>query len=182
MASVGHVVVGLAAGRFLAPRVEGSRLKWSVGLSLLSLAPDLDVIGFAFGIAYGDTWGHRGATHALCFGMLIGVLAGLRALFSRHLSRHQVVAIAIGCGAVWMSHGLLDALTDGGLGAALGWPFTDARLFFPIRPLPVAPLGLGYLSLHGLLVSLEELAWFLPLIVYVLWPQREARSSAPSAP
>ena len=27
--------------------------------------PDLDTIGFSFGIYYGDVWGHRGCTH--CF-------------------------------------------------------------------------------------------------------------------
>ena len=44
------------------------------------------------------------------------------------------------------SHGLLDALTDGGLGAALLWPFSDERFFAPWRPLPVAPIGARFWS------------------------------------
>jgi membrane-bound metal-dependent hydrolase YbcI (DUF457 family) len=38
------------------------------------------------------------------------------------------------------SHGLLDALTNGGLGVALLWPLSDARFFAPLRPIQVAPL------------------------------------------
>jgi len=41
---------------------------------LCSVIPDLDAIGFRFGIHYGDFWGHRGFTHSLIFAAL---LAGL---------------------------------------------------------------------------------------------------------
>jgi len=36
-----------------------------------SVMPDLDVIGFRFGIRYGDFWGHRGFTHSLLFAALL---------------------------------------------------------------------------------------------------------------
>lgn len=70
------------------------------------------------------------------------------------------------------SHGLLDALTDGGLGAALLWPFSNERMFAPVRPLPVAPIGARMLSSRGLYVATVELLWFLPLWAYALWPRR----------
>src|ERR1044071_302595 len=72
MASIGHVAVGRAVARLRANAggarvgagaLAGSMLLWS-GLSML---PDADVIGFAFGVRYGDPWGHRGATHSFVF-------------------------------------------------------------------------------------------------------------------
>jgi inner membrane protein len=40
------------------------------------------------------------------------------------------------------SHGLLDALTDGGLGVAFFSPFEQTRYFFPVRPVAVSPIGI----------------------------------------
>jgi len=73
------------------------------------------------------------------------------------------------------SHGLLDALTNGGRGIALLWPFTNARYFAPWRPIPVAPIGLRFLSSRGLHVALVELALFSPLFVYGLWPRKTSK-------
>jgi hypothetical protein len=66
------------------------------------------------------------------------------------------------------SHGLLDTLTDGGLGCALFWPFDTSRYFAPWRPIPVSPLGLGYLSPYGAFVATVELILFSPLVVFAL--------------
>src|SRR5437870_13917684 len=43
---------------------------WIAGI-LCAMAPDIDVIGFRFGIHYGDFWGHRGFTHSLVFAALL---------------------------------------------------------------------------------------------------------------
>ena len=63
------------------------------------------------------------------------------------------------------SHGLLDALTNGGLGIALLAPFDDGRYFFPWTPVVVSPIGLhGFLTERGLLTLRSELVWlWLPL-------------------
>ena len=42
-----------------------------------SALPDLDVIGFRFGIHYGDFWGHRGFTHSLVFAALLASVVAL---------------------------------------------------------------------------------------------------------
>src|SRR5262245_62425304 len=68
--------------------------------------------------------------------------------------------------AVLASHGLLDTLTDGGLGAALFWPFDLTRYFAPWRPIPVSPIGLAFLSPYGLSVAATELALFAPAIAW----------------
>jgi inner membrane protein len=44
--------------------------------------------------------------------------------------------------AATVSHGLLDALTDGGLGVAFFSPFDTSRYFFPWRPISVCPMAL----------------------------------------
>ena len=76
--------------------------------------------------------------------------------------------------AVVASHALLDTLTDGGLGVALLWPFTDARYFAPWRPIPVAPIGSGMFSERGLYVIAVETLLFAPILAYGLWPRRRA--------
>jgi hypothetical protein len=67
---------------------------------------------------------------------------------------------------VFASHGLLDTMTDGGLGAALLWPFNLTRHFAPWRPIPVAPIGPDFFTPDGAMVALTELALFLPLWLY----------------
>ena len=84
------------------------------------------------------------------------------------------------------SHSLLDTLTDGGLGCALLWPFSDERFFAPWTPLPVAPIGRAFFSGEGLRVAAVELLAFSPLLVYALWPamarDRSVTAKAPRRP
>ena len=68
--------------------------------------------------------------------------------------------------AAMASHPVLDAMTDGGGGVALFWPFSDTRHFFPFRPIPVSPLGAGMLSARGLRVVTAELLLFSPVILF----------------
>jgi outer membrane protein assembly factor BamE (lipoprotein component of BamABCDE complex) len=75
---------------------------------------------------------------------------------------------------VLASHGLLDTMTDGGLGAALLWPFSLTRDFAPWRPIPVAPIGLDFLTLDGATVALSELLLFLPLWLFAFRMRQRA--------
>jgi inner membrane protein len=134
--------------------------------SALSLLPDLDAVGFAIGIPYGAPLGHRGAAHSLFVALVIGAVAAAWAPRLR-LPRAR---IGIYVALVVASHGLLDAMTDGGKGIALGWPFSTARVFFPWRPIPVAPIGLGLLSARGFEVMFTELLYFAPVLVWGAWP------------
>ena len=80
-----HAVAALSIGTCLY-RPQTPKRVWMAG-ALCSILPDVDVIGFRFGIHYGDFWGHRGFTHSLCFAALLpGVAAAI-------LSRREKVGI-----------------------------------------------------------------------------------------
>lgn len=152
-----HAVAALALGAaFYRPGVP-ARL-WLVGAAL-SASPDLDVIGFSFGVQYGDLLGHRGLSHSLLIATLLGGLVtwgwwrnGAGPLSPGLVWSYLALAIA--------SHGLLDMLTDGGLGIALAAPFDRTRYFFPFRPIAVAPIGFrGLFDARMLRVIVTELQW-----------------------
>jgi inner membrane protein len=178
MASLGHIVVGMAAARVQSRSASArppalAMLFWAA----LSFLPDADVIGFGLGVSYGDPWGHRGATHSLAFSLALGAAIGLLApRFGRPVLRTGAMAAL-----VVASHAVLDTLTDGGLGCALFWPFDLTRYFAPWTPLPVSPIGLGYLSPYGLYVATVEIAMFAPLLLYALAANR-ARQTVRTRP
>jgi inner membrane protein len=155
--------VGGAAARVLTPRVV------ALG-ALLAALPDLDVIAFRVGIAYGDVLGHRGLSHSLVIAAIVAgalVLAPSVGGTTSHSRRRAFVFLF----AAMASHGLLDALTDGGLGVALVSPFDTTRYFFPWRPIAVSPIGTGFFSARGLEVLRSEIVWvWLPsLAVAAAW-------------
>jgi inner membrane protein len=173
MASLfGHAAVALTLGRVSRPAGRvGARL-W-ICLAVCSILPDLDVVMFAFGVPYQSQWGHRGFTHSLAF-------AAVSALVFTILSRGGVGRYLVML-VVAASHPVLDALTNGGLGVALYWPFRSTRYFFSYRPIEVSPIGLsGFLSQRGLEVLWSEtLILFLPCLLALglhwAWRARRVR-------
>lgn len=162
-----HAIVPLA----LAAAVGPSRIPATVAVAgaALAMLPDADVIGFAFGVDYADPWGHRGATHSLVFA---GLTAAGLALVWRHARSMWAFAFLT---LAMASHGLLDTLTDGGLGAALWWPWDDARIFAPVTPIRVSPIGADFFSARGMETLLSELRWiWLPCAALALlgWAAR----------
>src|SRR4051794_19701709 len=129
MASIGHVAVGLAAGRLFDGRARSMAI-----LSVVSMLPDADVVAFALHVPYGAPFGHRGASHSVAAAALIAL--GTAVLLG-HGARSSWPRAATFAFAVAASHGLLDALTDGGRGVALLWPLSERRFFAPFRPIPV---------------------------------------------
>ena len=105
---------------------------------VLTILPDIDVIGFRFGIAYGDLLGHRGLTHSLAFALAVG---GLAAWPASRLSGAGLRVLWLYFSLCLASHGLLDALTDGGLGIAFLSPFSNERYFFDFRPVRVSEIS-----------------------------------------
>ncbi len=180
-----HTFVALALGKAFQHPI----MTWPVLLSgaVCSIVPDLDVIGFSFGIHYGDLWGHRGMTHSLLFaGLLSAVLVGMWYKQKVRAARVGIFVYLFLCTA---SHGVLDALTDGGLGVAFFSPFETSRYFFSARPVAVSPIGISaFFSEEAFHVLASEVKWiWLPtiagfLIVRGLQYARSAQSAVKQAP
>ena len=153
-----HAVVALAAGKAYTGKAMPARF-WLTAMACSAL-PDLDVVGFAVGIRYGDLLGHRGLSHSLLFALVVGFAGATVVLpwairFSRRWWRMGAFFALLTA-----SHGLLDAMTNGGLGIAFFSPFDSARYFLPFRPLTVAPIGVGAMfSRWGGQVLLSEIVW-----------------------
>lgn len=76
-------------------------------------------------------------------------------------STGQAAVFVFVCAA---SHPLLDAMTSGGLGVALAWPWSEHRFFAPWRPIRVSPFAPQFFSARGVATLLSELRWvWLPL-------------------
>lgn len=161
-----HPVVPLALSAFLPPGAASTSLL--LAGAACSVVPDLDVIGFRFGVRYSDMLGHRGVTHSILFAAALGALL-------------TFVLFRDAAGGSWpvfpflflstLSHTLLDMLTNGGLGVTLFAPFSNERYFFPWRPIEVSPVGVSsFLSDWGVRVILSELRWvWLPsAVMYAL--------------
>ncbi|MDQ6831747.1 MAG: metal-dependent hydrolase [Gemmatimonadota bacterium] len=122
---------------------------------VLAMLPDADVIGMTLGVPYGSALGHRGLSHSLAFAVVSAAIATIA--LTRHGERRGPVFLYLVLAAA--SHGLLDALTNGGFGVALFAPFNDARLFFPVRPILVSPIGGRFFTARGLAVLPSEALW-----------------------
>jgi inner membrane protein len=157
-----HPAVPIALSVLLPQESASSSLL--IAGALCSVIPDLDVVGFEFGIKYGDLLGHRGFTHSIFFAGLLAALITM-SLFQNHASRLIVFLFLF---LSTLSHPVLDALTNGGLGVGLFAPFTNERYFFPYRPIEVSPIGVGaFFSHRGLIVMLSELKWvWLPSTIF----------------
>lgn len=139
---------------------------WVLGAAC-SMLPDADVIGVSLGIPFGSVWGHRGLSHALLFAAALAAV--VVALCFRHVPE------SVSRARLWLyfflataSHGVLDALTNGGPGIAFFAPIDNTRYFFPFRPIVVSPLGIRpFFSEWGLRVIESELVWiWFPALVF----------------
>jgi len=132
---------------------------------VLGTAPDLDVISVWLGVPWGHVLGHRGITHSLAFATVLAAAVTLT-LLSRAGERARLWLILFVATA---SHGVLDAMTNGGSGIAFLAPFDDTRYFLPWRPIPVSPIGVSrFLSSRGLhVIQAEVLLIWLPALAVV---------------
>jgi inner membrane protein len=168
----GHALFASALGASV--RARGAVIATA---AFCAVAPDCDVLAFRFGIPYEAALGHRGFTHSLAFALLLGSAA---ALLLRSALRAEARPLAPTLALLVLataSHGMLDALTDGGLGVAFFSPFDSTRYFLPWRPIAVSPLGVGrFFSGRGLAVVQSEAIWIgLPSLA--LWlVQRATRT------
>jgi inner membrane protein len=181
--ALSHAVAALSIGTcFYRPRM--SKRIWAAGVFCADL-PDIDVIGFRFGIPYADFWGHRGFTHSLVFAALLASVVAIIVL-RRGASGMGRLPLFSYLFLATASHGVLDAMTNGGLGVAFFSPFDTRRYFLPWRPIRVSPIAFGrFFSPHGYLILQNELLWiWLPaglFAVLALMLRRRERTAAMEA-
>ena len=152
-----HAIAAVALGSAL-PRPVMRRRVIAAG-ALLAMMPDADVLSFRLGIAYGDMLGHRGLTHSIFFAACVAA-AGAFALLPRARPAAERALVWAYLFLATASHGLLDAMTDGGHGVAFFAPFERSRYFLPFTPIAVSPIGASrFFSARGVEVLTNELVW-----------------------
>ena len=174
-----HAVAALALGKVYAGEKMPARF-WLLSV-LCAVLPDADVIAFSFRLQRGSMLGHRGFSHSLTFALLLALLIVWLAFRKTPAFTKKWWALVLYFFAVTASHGLLDALTDGGSGVAFFAPFDGTRYFFPWRPIEVSPISIDrFFSPRGLEVIRSGVAWiWIPavLLVTVAWGYRRLRAT-----
>jgi len=172
---ISHAAIPLALGVCLGSKNVSRRLL--IAGIVASMAPDLDVVGLKLGIEYANQFGHRGASHSIAFALALGSLAAILAPWLR-ASRWIAGAFVV---TACVSHPLLDMCTTGGLGAALWWPLSDHRLFFPWQFIKVSPLTAErFLGPGGIAVIKSEILWIWMPCCAVMLAAYVIRSRLPS--
>lgn len=138
-------------------------------MSFLPVIPDFDYIGWIFRVPYGSLWGHRGFTHSILFAALLALLAST----FLHLSKNNRPKVIFFLFMAALSHGVTDAMTNGGLGIAFFSPFDLSRYFFSWRPIEVSPMGPRFFSQRGVTVLLSEVLYiWLPMLTAISLKKR----------
>jgi len=131
--TLSHAAVAIAAGTVFSSRPAPKHF-WSVSIACAVIA-DIDLIPFLFGVPYNHFFGHRGFFHSIFFGLLVSIAAtkyvssvskGLPEAWVRYFTLFFLLCV---------SHGLLDALSNGSIGVALFSPFDPTRYFLPWQPI-----------------------------------------------
>jgi inner membrane protein len=161
--TITHAVIGAVSAAVL-PKQAPS---WRIYLAAIicSTLPDADVLAFRVGIPYDHMLGHRGLSHSIFFALVLSVIIVCCLFRKFKIFSTAWWGFVYFFFLVGLSHGILDAMTNGGMGIAFLAPFDNTRLFMPIRPLPVSPIGLSTSDIPWRLrvLSQEMIYIWLPL-------------------
>ncbi len=174
-----HSVVAVSAG-WSANFLNKSLKFWILSI-ICSSIPDADVIGYHWlYIPSYHFFGHRGFFHSPFFAAILSLLVvsvfyRKAGMFSKQWWKYFLYFFILTA-----SHGILDALTNGGNGIALLSPLTNERYFFPWTPIEVSPLSINrFLSPRGMTVLLSELLWiWLPIILFTIVVRIKSKRNA----
>jgi len=161
-----HSIVGICSAMSVKEKSIPIRF-WFFSI-LCPCIPDADVIGFKLGISYSNVLGHRGFSHSLFFAFVFSFLVSSLFLkrdnnfFSKSYLFYWLYFLFLTA-----SHGILDTLTNGGLGIALLSPFSNQRFFFWNTPIKVSPISLkAFINKKTLTIIKSEILWvWFPFII-----------------
>ncbi len=127
--------------------------------------------------------GAQGLFALLLFALLLGMLVVFLAFRDVPKFSKKWWGLAAYFFVVTASHGLLDAMTTGGLGIGFFIPFDNTRYFLPWRPVAVSAIRLSkFFSASSMHVLGSECIWvwvpamLLPAGAWI-WRRRHGRSS-----
>jgi len=147
--------------------------------AVCSVLPDLDILGFHYGIRYADIFGHRGFTHSLFFALLLSLAVVMAAFRTVPKMTKQWWSLVGFFFVVTASHGVLDAMTDKGYGIAFFLPFDSARYFLPWRPIYASPMRISrFFSWEGFEIVAGEVLWIwvpLTMVAASAWLYRRKK-------
>jgi inner membrane protein len=172
-----HAVVASSLGAAGAPDRPMPARYW-VALAVVAMLPDADVVIYPLGLNAPHILGHRGLTHSLPFAAIVAALL-VRLLFRAREWHSSWPRLWLLYFLAIASHGLLDALTNGGQGIAFLAPLSGGRWHAPWTPILVSPIGVNaFLSEYGLRVLQNEmLLLWLPSILVALTARLARRRS-----
>jgi inner membrane protein len=153
-----HPAVPLALATVL-PREVVSPSVVLLGVAC-STVPDLDIVGFRFGVPRGHLLGHRGLSHSIVFAVCLSGGLALLLCSAAQQPKASPLTVFLFLFLSTLSHGILDAMTTGGSGVAFFAPVHNQRYFLPWRPIHVSPITVsGFFSARGVRVLRSELQW-----------------------
>jgi inner membrane protein len=166
MPTIGHLAVGLAAGRAFSRSDEETPRAMLLG-ALLATAPDWDLLTSLLAVPEGSPLAHRVATHSLVFAVAAGVSVGVW-LGPTLRGRLQTAIWAV---VTLASHGVLDLLNIGGRVAIL-WPFSSYAYESPWQFIPGTAQTRDLLTTRVIPILGAEALIFAPLFAYAIWGPR----------
>ena len=168
MASIiSHAIFAVGIGKLLQPFALPK--KYWFWLASSAMLPDADSIGYFLGVPYASMFGHRGITHSMVFALLWAIIVVY--FFFKNIkptSLNGIALIAVFFLAT-LSHGVLDAFTNGGLGVGFFIPFTPTSYFFRYQPIVFSPISItSFFSQCGLRVIKSEMfyIWIPSILLY----------------
>ena len=81
--------------------------------ALCAAIPDLDAIGFHYGVPYDSLWGHRGITHSIFFSFLLAFIIVFVFYKREKPFTKTYISLLFYFFLATLSHPLLDMLTNG---------------------------------------------------------------------
>lgn len=159
--SITHAIPAITVGLGLGKDYLSKRLILTG--AFIACIPDLDLISVRFwGIAKDSIYGHRGYTHSIFFALILALIVSL--FFYKSGFKKAFIFLTF-CA---VSHGILDAFTEGGLGVALLWPMSDQRYYAFVQP--IMNVGVSFRALYmtnrGLPIFISEFVWvWIPFLI-----------------
>ena len=163
MTQVGHTLTGLAVGVTCLPGREStrSRLLRLAVFALLANIPDLRL----------PNWGHNlyFFSHSLFVNLLLILVFLSPFIFLKGMRAKAGGWWALAGGSLaWLSHLFLDTFYNHGLGLAMFWPFSAARLALPIHWFSVVRDATFPFTPETTRIFLTEFAFYGSLLLAVI--------------